>query len=169
MITNADGSTAEGNIAVPTEGSFVDNLNYGSSRVWTTPTCCPKQEEAVETIIFLEVCGGKLLVVDQTGSGKSHIFRMTATFAGGIILVIVPLLALTADQMVKIRIALQGEGSGSAYHLDDIPLELLLELIIPAMHMIGYDSSSTMFPFTSPQKLSATPQLLKALFECHER
>ena len=110
VITNADGTTAEGNIAVPAEGSFVDNLNYGSSCVWTTPTCRPKQEEAVETIIFLEVCGSKLLVVDRTGSGKSHILRMTATFVGGVILVIVPLLALTADQMAKLELLCREKG-----------------------------------------------------------
>ena len=65
--------------------------------------------------------------------------------------------------------ALQGEGSVSAYHLDDIPSDLLLELIIPAMLTIGYDSTSTMFLFTSPQKLATTPHLLKALFQCHQR
>ena len=77
---------------VPADGSFVDHLNYGSYRVWNTQTCRPKQEEAVETICFSEVCGGKLLVIDRTGSGKSHILRMVATFVGGVILVIVPLL-----------------------------------------------------------------------------
>ena len=114
--------------AVPADGSFVGHLNYGSYCVWNTPTCRPKQEEAVETICFLEVCGGKLLVINRTGSGKSHILCMVATFVERIVLVIVPLLALTADQMAKIRVALQGEGSVSAFHLDDIPSNLLLDL-----------------------------------------
>ena len=34
--------------AVPADGSFVGHLNYGSYRVWNTPTCRPNQEEAVE-------------------------------------------------------------------------------------------------------------------------
>ena len=43
--------------------------------------------------------------------GKSHILRMAATFLGGIVVVIVPLLALTADQMAKIEEANQDCGS----------------------------------------------------------
>ena len=71
--------------------------------------------------------------------------------------------------MAKIRVASQVEGSVSAFHLDDVPLQSLLELIIPAMLVIDYDSTSTMFLFTSPQKLATTPQLLKALFECRDK
>ena len=56
---------------------------------------------------------------------------MVASFSGGIVLVIVPLLSLTADQMAKIRVALQIEGSVEAHHLDEIPTSLLMELIIP--------------------------------------
>ena len=52
--------------ALPVDGSFIGHLNYGSRCVWNTPICRPKQEEAVETICFLEVCGGKLLVIDCT-------------------------------------------------------------------------------------------------------
>ena len=78
-------------------------------------------------------------------------------------LVIVPLLSLTVDQMAKIRVALQVEVSIEAHHLDEISASLLRELIIPRMHKIGYDSTSTMFLFTSPQKLVTTPSLLVAL------
>ena len=83
LTTNDDVTPAEHNDAVPADGSFVDHLNYGSCRVWNTPTCRPKQEEAVVTIFFSEECGGRLLVIGRTGSGKSHILRMAATFVGG--------------------------------------------------------------------------------------
>ena len=131
--------------SVPDDAPFLAQLNNGSSRVWGTPNCRPKQEQAVETIFFSEECDGKLIVIDRTGSGKSHILRMVATMTSGIILVIVPLLSLTADQMAKIRVALMSEGSVEAHHADEIPTELLNEIVIPRMHEIGYNSTSTIF------------------------
>ena len=71
--------------------------------------------------------------------------------------------------MTKIRVALQVEGSVEVHHLDEISTDLLRELIIPQMHKIGYDSTSTMFLFTSPQKLATTPSLLEELFVCHQK
>ena len=68
----------------------------------------------------------------------------------------------------KTRVALQVEGSVETHHIDEIPTDLLQELIIPRMHEIGYDSTSTMFLFISPQKLATTPSLLTALFVCHQ-
>ena len=87
---------------------------------------------------------------------------------GGIILVTVPLLSLTADQMAKIRVVLMPEGSVEAHDDDEIPTKLLNEIVIPRMHEIGYNSTSTMFIFTSPQKLTNTQPLLDALFTCHQ-
>ena len=56
-------------------------------------------------------------MVDRTGSGESHILHMIGTFTDGIVLVIiVPFLALSADQMAKITEALQSHGSVSAIH-----------------------------------------------------
>ena len=75
------------------DASFVHQMNNGSSRVWSTPECRPMQIKAVETILFDPACEGKLLVVDRTGGGKSHVLRMIATFVGGIIVLIAPLLA----------------------------------------------------------------------------
>ena len=94
---------------------------------------------------------------------------MIALFVGRIVLVIVPLLLLTVDQMAKIRVALQVDGSVEAHHIDEVPTDLLRELIIPRMHTIGYDSTSTMFLFASSQKLATTPPLLEALFMCYQQ
>ena len=89
--------------SVDSNASFFQQTNNASSRTWTTPECRPTQVVAVVTILFDAKCEGKILVIDWTGFGKSHILRMIATFTGGVILVIVPLLALTANQMVKIE------------------------------------------------------------------
>ena len=110
------------------------------------------QVVTVKIIVLDKECGGKLLVVDRTGGGKSHILHMIATFVGGIIVVIVPLLSLTADSMGKIEEALQDCGSVTAVHLDELSSKTIKKEVIPRMHGIQYKSESTLFVFTSPQK-----------------
>ena len=44
---------------------------------------------------------------------------MTATSVGGITLVIVPLLALTANKLAQLNKAIQKFGAVGAYHMDD--------------------------------------------------
>ena len=94
---------------------------------------------------------------------------MIATFVGGVNVVIVPLLALTADQMSKIEEALQDCGSVAAVHLDELSRSAIRDEVITRMNDIGYDSESTLFIFTSPQKLANNPDILNALFVCHAR
>ena len=48
--------------------------------------------------------------------------------------------------MAKIRVDLQVDGSVEAQHIDEVPTNLLRELIIPQMHEIGYDSTSIIQP-----------------------
>ena len=103
--------------AISKDAQFSYQMNNWSSRVWSTPQYCPVQATAIETAIFDPECRGKLLVVDRSGGGKIHILQMIATFIGGIIVAIVPLLALTADQMAKIEVSLQDCGSVAAVHL----------------------------------------------------
>ena len=109
------------------------------------------------------------MLVDCTGGGKSHILQTIATFVGGIIVVIVPLLALTVDQMAKIEEALQDCGSVSAVHLNKLSRAKINSDFIPRMHEIGYDSSPTMFVSISLQKLANTPTMFDALLMCHAR
>ena len=142
-------------------------LNYASLCQWRTPTCRPKQIQSVDKISFEPSSDGKLIVIDRTGGGKSHILRMIATMVGGIIVVIVPLLLLTADQMIKIKVALQDFGSVEAHNLDDLSLHDLRTAVIPRMKEINYDSSSTMFLFTSPQYLANNSIILDAILQCH--
>ena len=94
-------------------------LNDASSCVWGVDGR-PKQIEACDKLLYDATSSGKLLVVDRTGGGKSHILRLAGVMVNGIILVIVPLLALTADQMANIINAIQEHGSVEAHHLDDL-------------------------------------------------
>ena len=49
-------------------------LTNASSGVYCVEKCRPKQLDAANKILFDPTSLGKLLVVDHTGGGKSHIF-----------------------------------------------------------------------------------------------
>ena len=87
--------------SVSSSASFSEVLDNLSARMWSTPSLRPAQAEAITEIMHGR-CGGKLLLVHRTGGGKSHILRMIGSLVGGIVLVIVPLLTLCADQIRKI-------------------------------------------------------------------
>jgi len=42
-----------------------------------------------------------VLIVDRTGGGKSLIMQLAVTMVGDIVLVVIPLLVLTANQLTK--------------------------------------------------------------------
>ena len=48
-----------------------------------------------------DLCQLKMLLVGRTGIGKTHFFRMTSCLLGGIVVQIIPLLVLSADQIAK--------------------------------------------------------------------
>ena len=55
----------------------------------------------------------------------------------GLIAIIVPLLALTVDQMINIKVALQDFGSVEVHNLNDLSLHDLRTAINPRMKEIN--------------------------------
>lgn len=96
-----------------------NHLNDAAHRVWKVVSLRKGQVDCLSRILFDESSGGKLLYVAPTGSDKSLTLRMVGTFTGGVCLVIVPLLALTADQMFAITKAIQTYASFEAHHMDE--------------------------------------------------
>ena len=72
-----------------------------------------------------------MIVIDTTGGGKSYILRMVATMVDGITLVIITLLALTADRMANLIKAIQLHGSIEVHHLGDTSPSAIANTIIP--------------------------------------
>eukprot|EP00978_Attheya_sp_CCMP212_P039705 scaffold208925_cov31-Attheya_sp.AAC.1 len=68
------------------------------------------QIDAVTSLVDVDVCGGKLLLIVKTGAGKSHVMRTTGVLLGGVCLIIMPLLALGSDQVSKLTSASQAFG-----------------------------------------------------------
>src|SRR5210317_560660 len=105
--------------SVASDAPFADHLASCASRVFRMPSLRKEQPEAVERIIFDPECGGKLMLTIRTGGGKSLTLYLTAVSVGGITLVIIPLLSLTANQLERLKQALQNDGNIICVHLDD--------------------------------------------------
>ena len=155
--------------SVDSSASISDHLHRGARRVFRAKSLRPKQLVAIKRIITDQQTDGKLLVVDRTGGGKSLILYMTAISVGGITLVIVPLLSLTANQLERIRQAVQKYGMVSAFNVDDISKSEMETKLIPQIEQFKYNSSSTMLLLSSPQGITDNLKLRNALLRARDR
>ena len=87
-------------------------------KVWNTKEMRLKQHTTVESILDDTSTDSKLLLVNCAGAGKLLTMQMALTISAGIGLIIVPLLALTADKAEKIKRANQNYGSVESHHID---------------------------------------------------
>jgi len=80
------------------------------------------QNKCVDFLVFKRDIGGRRggFSLLATLWGESLILQLTVTMIGGIILVIVPFLALTANQMSRIKEAVQSYRSIEAHYLDEV-------------------------------------------------
>lgn len=79
--------------------SLEQQINKASHMVWGIPSLRRWQQIALMKLLFDSSCRRKMVLIDRTGGGKSHVMRMLGTMVGGIWLIIIPLLSLTADTM----------------------------------------------------------------------
>eukprot|EP00978_Attheya_sp_CCMP212_P031749 scaffold121143_cov65-Attheya_sp.AAC.1 len=79
--------------------------------------------------------------------------QSAGTLLGGVTLVIVPLLALGADQVTKILRANQAYGVVKGYHLDEIKTPERRDMIIQELLHLNPDSKTSIFIFASPQAI----------------
>ena len=101
--------------------------------------------------------------------GKILILFMAEISVKGILLVIIPLLSLTANQLSRIKKAAQGYGIITAHHLDDTSSMDLEKKIILRMDTFSYHSSSPMLLLCSPQYLAEKASFRDAVIRCKER
>ena len=76
------------------------------AKVFRKSALRPRQVIVANNLVYCKSFEGNCLVVDRTGEGKSLILLLAAVMVGGITLVIIPLLALTANQMTKLKEAI---------------------------------------------------------------
>jgi len=152
----------------------VQMFEYLSRCIFETNELRDYQKRALVRCIDPMYNDSKLLLVTRTGSGKSHIMRTLGVAMNGIVVIFIPLLSLSADQMVKMKEAKQILGSVETHHLDELPTNdggESLQKIVNRMSQLQEETTSTMFLFLSPQflcKKSSKP-LLDALVVAYER
>ena len=149
--------------SVATDASLSARLDSGSSRVFRTPSLRPNQRRAITSLLTDPVTEGKLLVVERTGGGKSLTLMMSAITVAGISLVIVPLLSLTANQMSRIKSAVQRYGAVDAHHVDELSVSDINNKLVPKIESFDYNSTTTLFLLCSPQCLADNHKFRRAL------
>ena len=94
----------------------------------------------------------KLLLVQKTGGGKSHVLRVLGTFLRGIHVIVYPLLVLTADQVLRFLEGTDTFGSIEAHNLDEqgTVLSKWRKKFIDHLSNISKSTTSAIFVFTSP-------------------
>jgi superfamily II DNA helicase RecQ len=128
------------------------------------------QIDAVISLIDVDVCGGKVLLIVKTGAGKSHVMRTTGVMIGGVCLIIMPLLALGADQVSKLGSASQAFGSVEYFHLDEYRTQP--ENMMSVLHRVSSlpcNTRSTIFLFCSPQIIQNDARVKNCLLEAHSK
>ena len=73
------------------------------AKVFRKSALRPRQVIVANNLVYCKSFEGNCLVVDRTGEGKSLILLLAAVMVGGITLGSIPLLALTANQMTKLK------------------------------------------------------------------
>ena len=94
--------------------------------------------------------------------------RMIGSLIVGVVVVIVPLLTLCADQIRKIDKASQKYASCEAQHIDKCSDGDIRRIITPRMNGVANTLFSVMFIFISPQKLVACGPICAAILRCHQ-
>ena len=96
-----------------------------------------------------------LLLIDRTGGGKTHVTRVVGCVERGVVLIIVPLLALSADQLAKFKEGSQAYGTVEAHHMDELVKESRAKVfaLMRRINLLERDTTSTIFVICSPQFL----------------
>ena len=137
-----------------------------SNDVWGVKELRPIQEEALMHIVEHQ----SLLLIGRTGIGKTHFVRMVGTIFGGIVVVVVPLLALMGDQMTKMK--REGGNGTEVYNLDQLHEEapgIIEKDLIPRLNTMKEGTTSTVFLLTSPHYLTRNPAMVNAIIEAKQR
>ena len=160
-----DSVPRELNAMLSSEGSFTPFIAHEMDRVWDKQPY-EFQNDSIDAILRMNLpCQhadrlqpGALTAVQQTSRGKSAITRCARSILRGVVVTIVPLLSIGADQVSKIDAQVSeinelGQRTGSivAFHLDEIKKVKTKKSVANALLQLKEDTSTTVFLFVSPQ------------------
>ncbi len=138
--------------------------------VWGIPTMHPTQLEACYCLLHPHRPNA-LVVVHQTGGGKTHILRTLGVIERGIALISIPLLTLSTDVMHKFEDAITTWGNMGIYHLDELYdcNRLAFKRLLQRCSLIDRSMTSTLFLFLSPQFLINHCDALDVFVTCAQK
>jgi len=100
-----------------------------------------------------------------------HVTRIDGTVERGVRLVIIPLLALSTDQLAKFKEGNQDYGTIEAHHMDEVVKESRAKVagIMHRIRRLRRDTTSTVFIICSPQFFVHNPAFTKTIVEAGGR
>ena len=96
-----DGDNDADDDSADSSASLAVHVARAARRVFGVASLRPRQEAAVLRALTDEETRRKLLLVERTGGGKSLVLGLVSVLCAGVTVVLVPLLALTADQLAR--------------------------------------------------------------------
>ena len=145
--------------------AMMDELVAAASQnVWGVPSLRPMQLDAARVMLHPRR-PDQIILVQPTGAGKSHIVRLLGVIKKGIVLVFVPLLALSADVLEKFKNAIDTWGTVDVHHLDEVYTNSKgnYRRLLEKIRCMDRRTSSTLFLFVSPHFLVLHPDARDAL------
>jgi len=112
-----------------------------------------------------------LAIIQRTGAGKTHILRTLSVIERGIILILIPLLTLSADVMSKFTCANLKFGAVTVQHLDELidANKQVYYNLLERCHGLRRSTTTTVFICMSPQFLINHPEAHNVFIHCSHR
>ena len=109
------------------------------------------------------------LVSHHTGGGKTLVLLMTANAVAGITLIIVPLLALTANLLSRVKQVAKNHVHMVTHHMDELSKSNFERVVLPQINGIDCQSSTTLILLCSPQALANNTKFREAMLACNKK
>jgi hypothetical protein len=144
--------------------TLISHAGAASAGVWPVDALRSGQADTLAKL-FDPSTPSQLIVCERTGSGKTHIVRTAGVMVRGVVVIIIPLLALSADVHERFTCGLDRFGTVSAYHLDDMweTTRSKYYELVKAVRELQPDTTSTYFLMISPQFFLYHDDLVDAL------
>ena len=141
-----------------------------SSSVWGVKEMYPAQIDSVFRLLH-PVRPNNLAVIQRTGAGKMHILRTLGVMERGIVLIVIPLLTLSADVMSKFTCADQRFGAVTVQHLGELynGNKKVYHELLKRCRSLQRSTTMTVFIFLSPQFLINHPDAHDVFIACSHR
>jgi ATP-dependent DNA helicase RecQ len=138
---------------VPSAETSLSPIARLAAETFGWPTLRPGQEEAASAVAD----GRDALVLMPTGYGKSAVYQLAGTVRGGVTVVVSPLIALQADQVLSLERLAAADGSGRLAHAVALNSSLGEAEVDAAWAALSDGSAG--FLFLSPEQLGSEAQL----------